>query len=165
MKREKYILLEFDKQEKLASGFHLLNEKNIQIADIISPYPVDELNGMLPERKSYIGIAGLLAGIIALAMVLYFQIWVTGEAYPLVYGGKPFHAWLSFIPVLFESVVLIAAIFIVLTFLIEIRIMSKRVLIKKKPFITDKFALVILDENITESDRSFIFSNYKTKEV
>ena len=48
------------------------------------------------------GITGALAG-------YGLQYWTSVFAYPLNIGGRPFHAWVNFIPPAFETTILFAA--------------------------------------------------------
>ena len=52
---------------------------------------------------------GLLGGIGGFGL----QYWVSVIEYPTIAGGKPFLSWPSFIPVTFETTVLVAAVFAV----------------------------------------------------
>jgi len=166
MKRAKYILIRFEEKGKLVSAFQLLKENKFKVSDILSPFPIEELEEKIHERKSFTGMAGLFTGIIGVASVLYFQLWVSGKAYPLFYGGKPFNAWLSFVPVLFETVVLLASLAIVVTFLLETRLFSKRIkLPKSMSFTNDGFAIVLENDSISETDRTFLNDNFEIEKV
>jgi hypothetical protein len=163
MKRQNYILIELDDQHNLISTLQEIKDINIQIIDVFTPHPIMGIEEYMPQKKSFIGMAGLLAGLITLMLVLYFQVWVSREAYPLVYGAKPYEAWLSYVPVLFESIVLFAVVAIVLVFLIETRMSSqKKSLLQKIGASSNKFAIMIQDdENISGKDISYLFEKYK----
>jgi len=166
MENAKYILIRFKEKEKLVAAFQLLKENGIMASDILSPVPIEELEGEMKERKSYIGFAGFVAGVVALVTVLYFQLWVSGKAYPLFYGGKPFDAWLSFVPVLFESVVLLASLAIVFTFLFETRIFSKKTKLPKDVnFTNDKFAIVLDENSLSEANLKLLNDNFEVEEI
>jgi hypothetical protein len=165
MAKANYILIEFEEKEKLISAFRLLKEKGFYVEDVLSPLPVEELDEEMPLRKSFIGWSGFVLGIAGLCAVLYFQLWVSGKAYPLNYGGKPFDAWLSFVPVLFESVVLLASLAMVTMFLFEVRFSSvKYSLPAKGKFTDDRFALVLsLAKDIPEKDLAFLLNNFNAQ--
>ncbi len=166
MGKTSYIMIRFDEQDKVLNAFHLLKENEIKVIDILSPVPIEELENVMLERKNFIGMAGLIAGLLGFAAVLYFQFWVSGKAYPLYYGGKPFDAWLSFVPVLFESVVLLASIAIVITFLFELRIFSKKIKLPADlKFTNDEFAIVLKNESISESKKILLNNNFELEKI
>ncbi len=55
MERTKYILIRFKEKEKLVSACQLLKENEFKILDVLSPFPIEELEGEIQERKSFIG--------------------------------------------------------------------------------------------------------------
>jgi hypothetical protein len=78
--------------------------------DFLTPFPVHGMDEAMGEGRSWIPFAtALLAffGILtAQAMMNYIMIF----DWPMNFGGKPFNAWPSFVPVTFELMVLFAAI-------------------------------------------------------
>lgn len=166
MGKMSYILIRFETRGKVVSAFQFLKENEIETIDVLSPVPIEELDSIMPERKSFIGGAGLIAGLFGFAAVLYFQLWVSGKAYPLFYGGKPFDAWLSFVPVLFESIVLLASLIIVITFLFEIRIFSKKIKLPDHlKFTNDEFAIILNDDSVSESKKILLNDNFELEKI
>ncbi len=103
----------------LVEGIKALQEKNIEIADVRTPFPVHGLDKVLKLRRSRLPRAGFFAGAMGTAIGFGFQAWVFTEAWPLNFGGKPFLSVPSFIPVTFELTVLFAAFALVFGFLIS----------------------------------------------
>lgn len=103
----------------LVEGIKALQEKNIEIADVRTPFPVHGLDKVLKMRRSNLPKAGFFAGAMGTAIGFGFQAWVFTEAWPLNFGGKPFLSVPSFIPVTFELTVLFAAFALVFGFLIR----------------------------------------------
>jgi hypothetical protein len=56
----------------------------------------------------------LLGGLIGCAGGYGLQYWVSAMAYPLNIGGRPLNSWPMFVPVTFETPVLVAGVFAVL---------------------------------------------------
>lgn len=78
--------------------------------DAYSPFPIealDEAIGIPPTILPWIiFFGGLFGGLAGYGL----EYWVSVIEYPLIVGGKPFHAWPNFIPVWFETTVLGASI-------------------------------------------------------
>jgi hypothetical protein len=77
--------------------------------DAYTPFPVHELFDALDAHDTRLprfvflgGVAGCLGG-------FGLCYWTQVIAYPLNIGGRPFNSWPSFIPVTFETTILLAA--------------------------------------------------------
>lgn len=112
----------FKTEKELLSHLEKLRNSNTEIIDVYSPYPVHNVSYFLPKRKTNIPLVGLVGGIIGAFLGIWLQIWVSTSAYPLNFGGKPFLAYPSFIPVVFECMVLLASISMVAAYFIRNRL-------------------------------------------
>ncbi|MEX0983280.1 MAG: DUF3341 domain-containing protein [Bacteroidales bacterium] len=106
-------------EEELVDAVKYLKEKKVKIRDVFTPFPVHGLDRLLGLKKSAIPMVGFIFGAIGAAGAFLFQTWVFTESYPLNIGGKPHFAVPSFIPVIFETTVLFAALGMVLAFLLR----------------------------------------------
>ena len=78
--------------------------------DILTPFPVHGMDEAMGLKRSWIpwATAGLaVAGIVAAQALMN---WIMVIEWPMNFGGKPFWAWPSFIPITFELMVLFGAI-------------------------------------------------------
>lgn len=78
--------------------------------DTYTPYPVEECAeaiGFHHNRVALVVLLGALAGMCGGYGLAY---WVSAITYPINVGGRPFHSWPSFIPVTFESAILLGSI-------------------------------------------------------
>jgi hypothetical protein len=78
--------------------------------DVLTPFPVHGMDEAMGLRRSWIpwvtaALAG--AGILAAQALMNY---VMVLDWPMNFGGKPFFAWPSFVPISFELMVLFAAI-------------------------------------------------------
>lgn len=94
-----------------------LREKNIQIAEVFTPFPIHGLDKLVGHKKSQIPTVGFLAGALGAGLAFWFQAWIFTKSYPMNIGGKPMFSVPTFIPVIFEVTVLFAAIGMVFAFL------------------------------------------------
>jgi hypothetical protein len=95
---KKYKLGIFDEEEKFISSIKSLQEKDITIYEVFTPYPVHEVFHLL-KRKSRLPTAAYFFGLAAIIVVLAFLYYTSVIDWPIVYGGKPFNSFPSFIVV------------------------------------------------------------------
>jgi len=78
--------------------------------DFLTPFPVHGMEEAMGQRRSWIPwvTGGLAIGGIVFAQALqnYVMVW----DWPMNFGGKPFAAWPSFVPITFEAMVFWAAL-------------------------------------------------------
>jgi hypothetical protein len=88
----------FEDEEKFLSSINLLIEKGILIHDVFTPYPVQEALHLL-KRKSKLPTAAYFFGLFGIIATLAFLYYTSVIDWPIVYGGKPFNSFPSFIVV------------------------------------------------------------------
>jgi len=88
----------FDKEESFISSIRLLQEQKIEIYDVFTPYPVHEVFHLL-KRKSKLPTAAYFFGLFGIIATLAFLYYTSVIDWPVVYGGKPFNSFPSFIVV------------------------------------------------------------------
>ena len=88
----------FDEEEKFISSIKSLQEKELKIHDVFTPYPIHEVFHLL-KRKSRLPTAAYFFGLIAIIAVLAFLYYTSVIDWPINYGGKPFNSFPSFIVV------------------------------------------------------------------
>jgi hypothetical protein len=88
----------FDEEEKFISSIRSLQEADFKIHDVFTPYPVHEVFHLL-KRKSRLPTAAYFFGLFAIISVLGFLYYTSVINWPIVYGGKPFNSFPSFIVV------------------------------------------------------------------
>ena len=86
----------FDEEEKFISSIKTLQEKNLKIHDVFTPYPVHEVFHLLNVR-SRLPLAAYFFGLFAIIGVLAFLYYTSVIDWPIDYGGKPFNAFPSFV--------------------------------------------------------------------
>jgi hypothetical protein len=94
----KYLLGVFDSEDALLSAFRKMQEADVEIEDVFTPYPVHEVLEK-HGRKSRITLVGWFYGFFAALGVLAFLFYTAGLNWPLNYGGKPSNAFPSFMVV------------------------------------------------------------------
>jgi hypothetical protein len=88
----------FDDEGKFISTIRSLQEHEYQIFDVFTPYPVHDVFHLL-KRKSRLPTAAYFLGLFGIIATLVFLYYTSVIDWPLVYGGKPFNSFPSFIVV------------------------------------------------------------------
>lgn len=88
----------FDQEEKFLSSIRSLKDKGYEIFEVYTPYPVHEVFHLM-KRKSRLPTAAYFFGLAAIVATLAFLYYTSVIDWPIVYGGKPFNSFPSFIVV------------------------------------------------------------------
>lgn len=126
-KQKRFIYGVFNDDEVMLKAVKSLRHKGIQIKDAFSPFPVHGLDKALGLKRTRISICAFLYGMtgtsLALLMIYYMNIF----DWPMDIGGKPSFAFYknlpAYIPVTFESTVLLAAHGMVITFYLRSKLL------------------------------------------
>ena len=108
------IMAEFSDPNDLVNAAKRTHDAGYRRMDAYTPYPIEELAEAMGIHHTILPLLVLIGGIIGLVGGLALQYWTSAIDYPLNIGGKPYFSWPSFIPVTFETTVLLAALTAVL---------------------------------------------------
>lgn len=106
----------YDDEQDLMHAVHHANEAHLEILDVYTPFPVHGLDHALHLSESRLHYAGFIYGAIGTLTAFLFMTWVFTRDWPIIFGGKPYFAVPSFIPITFELTVLFSAIGMTVTF-------------------------------------------------
>lgn len=103
------LMAEFNSASELLSAAQRVRGAGFTRTDAYSPFPIHGLaeaigfhEHLIPKIVLGAGITGMLAG-------YGLEYWTQVIAYPMNIGGRPFHAWVNFIPPAFETTILFGA--------------------------------------------------------
>ena len=145
MGNKNIITISFDDEQPLLEAVKKFRESNEKILDVLTPFPVHGLDKALGMKRSRIPLVGFIFGAIGGILGFGFQAWVFTVDYPLIFGGKPFLAVPSFIPVTFECTVLFAALGMAGAFLIKSKLKPDRDFTPVDERITDDRFVILVD--------------------
>ena len=100
----------FDTPDKIINAAHKTDSAGYKKFDVNTPYPVHGMDKAMGLKRSTLGYVTLFFGFSAAAFILLFMWWTLSRNYPMVIGGKPYFALPAFIPITFETTVLLGAI-------------------------------------------------------
>ena len=108
------LMAEFDSPTELVQAARRAHEEGYRKMDAYTPFPIEELADAIGFRHTRLPMVVLIGGILGCLGGYGLQYWVSAIEYPLNVGGRPYNSWPSFIPVTFETTVLLAALSAVL---------------------------------------------------
>jgi hypothetical protein len=116
MAKKKFVVGCFDDENVLFPAVKKIRLAGYKIHDVYTPYPVHGLDHALGLRETSLHTAGFIYGIAGTTIALGGMGWVFTADWPLNIGGKPHFPLPAFIPITFETTVLLSAVGMVLTF-------------------------------------------------
>lgn len=153
MKNSQYVTGTYYDDKDLIQGINKIQNNNILIFDVRTPFPVHGLDDVLQFKRSRLPRLGFIAGGLGGILAFFFQAWIFTTSWPINFGGKPFLSVPSFIPVTFEMAVLFAAIALVFGFLIKSKIgPGAPTFIFEKSTTDDTFLVIIKETKETNGD-------------
>jgi len=108
------LMAEFDDPTSLVAATQRAHDAGYRRMDAYSPFPIEELHKALGSRHTRLPLLVLIGGLCGGIGGYTLEYWSSVMAYPLNIGGKPLHSWPAFIPVTFETTILVAALTCVL---------------------------------------------------
>jgi hypothetical protein len=107
------VIAEFTDSERLIEAIHETRQKGYSIIEAYTPYPIEEVWEAIGHPPSKVPMLVLIGGILGCIGGYSLCVWTSAVDYPINIGGRPFHSWPAFIPVTFETTVLVAGLFAV----------------------------------------------------
>ena len=104
------LLARFPSADKLTEAVTDLRQQGYRKLDAFSPFPIHGLSKKLGLGRSPLPPLVFVAGVLGLLMSLGGILYLNVMEYPLITGGKPYAAVQPIIPILFEVMILCAAL-------------------------------------------------------
>jgi hypothetical protein len=111
--------------------------------DAFTPYAVHGLSEALGIRKSWVPWVTLVMGLSGAALGLTFEIWTSAFDWPINVGGKPMISLPAFIPITFESGVLLGGTMTLAALLVACGLPNLKKPLLDRDLTNDRFALWI----------------------
>ena len=142
----------YDDEKKLFASIDSIQENGYEIADVISPFAIEEVFDKL-KLTTKINVAAFLyalfGGVIGVFLFLYYTAVLD---YPLNIGGKPSLS-LTFVVIIFVGTILVTVLFTLLTFFIRDKKGPGAKEHFQYPGITDDTFLILIDKTPELSDK------------
>ncbi|MFN8010913.1 MAG: quinol:electron acceptor oxidoreductase subunit ActD [Holophagaceae bacterium] len=108
--RPELLRSDFADPEELLKAVRKLRSLGVPVLETYTPFPIHGMDEALSERPSRLPWVTGLLGLLGCSGAVALQVWTSVVDYPLVIGGKPLASIPAFLPVMFESTVLIAGL-------------------------------------------------------
>ncbi|MEE9385576.1 MAG: DUF3341 domain-containing protein [Nannocystaceae bacterium] len=103
------LLAEYETPAEVYHACEQVRDAGYRFWDSHTPFPVHNLDKAMGLKQSPVPWLVFVGGMFGVAIGLGTQAYVSGVDYPIIYAGKPYIPWQSFVPVTFESGVLVAS--------------------------------------------------------
>ncbi|MGH9752073.1 MAG: DUF3341 domain-containing protein [Blastocatellia bacterium] len=103
------LMAEFDFPNAVVAAARRTHDVGYRRINAYSPFPIEELSEAIGFHRNYVPLVTLICGILGALGGFMLQYWTAAFAYPLNVGGRPLLSLPAFIPITFESTVLLAA--------------------------------------------------------
>jgi hypothetical protein len=115
MMEKKGIIGVFDSDWKMVDAIVKLQEKKIPVSEAYTPFPAHGVMKLL-GKESRLPYFSVVAGAGTIILVFAFLYYTAVIDYPIIYGGKPYFAFPSFVIIIYLLTILFTFILTVIAF-------------------------------------------------
>ena len=137
------VLALYDDPDRLLNAAAIAREHGFSGLDAYTPYAVHGLSEALGVRKSWVPYVTLVMGLTGAILGLTFEIWTQAYDWPINVGGKPNVSLPAFIPIFFESGVLIGGTMTLAALLLACGLPNWKAPILDRNLTNDRFGLYV----------------------
>src|SRR5260221_6494546 len=101
------VMAEFASAEELLTATRRTKEAGYKDMDAYSTFPIHGMDEVLKLPKSPVHLSVLIGALMGTLLGFGLEYWVSVLEYPLLVGGKPYFSWPAFIPVAYETTILL----------------------------------------------------------
>lgn len=152
--RQRVFLATFDNPTELLAAVRTARARGLKILDVYAPYPVHGLSAALGLPASRLSRVCFVLGAVGAAGMTYFQFWTSAISWPVNIGGKPWNSWPAFVPPIFETMVLAAAVGTAIAFAVVCGLRPGREPAPLPPGATDRCFVLALEPGDGASDQT-----------
>jgi hypothetical protein len=139
----KLLFAGFAHEDDLLGAVRAVQDRGWDVVDVYGPYAVHGLEQALHWPRSRLPVACFFGGALGVGLATWFQYWATAWDWPLNVGGRPWNSLPAFVPVIFESMVLLAGFSLLFAWLFRCRLYPGKKAELPQAGITDDRFLVV----------------------
>lgn len=103
------LLAEFDTPSQVTEAARRTYAEGYRKIDAYSPFPIEELSEAIGFHRTKLPVLVFIGGVLGALGGFMMQYYLSAIEYPLNVGGRPLLSWPSFIPITFETTILLAS--------------------------------------------------------
>jgi hypothetical protein len=103
------LVAQFDSPDTLLEAVRETTRAGYTNTDAFSPFPIHGMGEALNFTDRRLSLIVLIGGIVGCLAGYGLEYWTQVIDFPMNIGGRPFHAWVAFIPPAFETTILFGA--------------------------------------------------------
>lgn len=104
------VLALFDHPDTTLHAAEKARDRGFKRWDVYTPFPVHGMDEAMGLGRSPVPWITFVMGVVGFCAAIIIQFGTMVHSWPMNYGGKPFAAWPSFVPITFEMTVLAAGV-------------------------------------------------------
>jgi hypothetical protein len=160
IEQKKYVYGVYSHETNFLDAIKSVQADGLTVDDAYSPFPVHGIDDLLGIKETRLHKAGFTLGFTGLVTAFSVMTYVNTMGYPTVFGGKPFFSLPAFIPVMFETTVLMAAVGMFFVYIKRNELFPGKIpMIIDERTTDDKFALAFGIDGKSDSEISEIKSS------
>jgi hypothetical protein len=106
----KGVLGHFQTPDEAMDAAKKLRDSDYTHFDFLTPFPIHGMEDAMGQKASWIPYITAILAVVGILAAQALQNYIMVMDWPMNYGGKPFTAWPSFVPITFEAMVFFGAI-------------------------------------------------------
>ena len=149
---KQYLLGVFENEFDIIGATRLTRQSGYDVYDVYTPYAVHglpEAMGLRPSRLTWVCLIFALIGFLVAVLA---QFWISGVDWPVNVGGRPFNSLPAYLPVMFESIVLVGGIGVLLVLFVRTKLYPGKQGKLVHPDITDHRFVLAVEQKISAVD-------------
>lgn len=103
------LVARFDSPDELLRAARETTAAGYTKTDAFSPFPIHGMGEALAFKDRRLSLLVLIGGIVGCLAGYGLEYWTQVIDFPMNIGGRPYHAWVAFIPPAFETTILFGA--------------------------------------------------------
>ena len=142
----------FKGEKQVIGATRACRENGYEIVDVYTPYPVHGLDRAMGLKPSRITWVCFLLGAAGAGGMIWFQVWASAVDWAVNVGGKPLVSLPAFIPVAFETAVLMAGVGTIGALLLRSRLFPWMKPMLTHPRVTDDHFVLVIRQTDADLD-------------